>query len=107
MAGVTSSDTRLSYEYVKDLYDEITNKVCEHTGCNKELLLSKTRIWNIVKVRHTLVHFLYCKYRNYYYIARYLNKDRASVYHSLRVVSNLWNTDSTYRTYLLNIKQIL
>jgi chromosomal replication initiation ATPase DnaA len=101
----TKDDTRLSYEHAEWLYDNITNHICQLLNLDKQLLFAKTRLWSVVKVRHTLVHLLYMKYRNRKYIARYLNKDRTTVCHSLDVVSNLWNTDKVYRDYLQQLKQ--
>lgn len=105
MKNRIKDDTRLSYEHAERLYDDITNHICHLLGLDKQLLFTKTRLWSVLKVRHTLVHLLYMKYRNRKYIARYLNKDRATVYHSLNVVSNLWSTDKVYRDYLYQLKQ--
>lgn len=100
-------DNRLSYEQVEKLYDNISNKVCDYTGVSLSMIRSTSRLHSIVLVRQVLIHLLYTTYQNHYYIARYINRHRTLVYHSLNAVKDYWNYNPSYREYLDNIKSCI
>ena len=102
--AIKKVDDRLTYEQVEKLYTDTLNHFCEFTGISKEMLLSKSRLRILVDARNTLTHLLFRQYLNYYYIARFIGKDRSNIYHSLKRVSEMWETDNNYREFLCNLK---
>ena len=89
--------------------DKIESTVCDYFGINSDALLSKTRRREIVQARQIAMYLG----RNLTNISlasigkRIGNKDHATVLHACNTVTNLIETDRSFKQYVTDIERQL
>jgi chromosomal replication initiator protein len=76
---------------------EIQTIICEHFDVPYDLVLQKTRIREVVQVRHISMHLsrLFIN-KSLINIGRHFNRDHSSITHASKAVNNLMSTDEEY-----------
>lgn len=89
--------------------DTIQNTVCEYFNISRESLVSKTRKREIVQARQIAMYMC----RNFTKISlaaigqQIGGKDHATVVHSCNIVSDLIETNKSFRQYVIDIENLL
>lgn len=99
---VTESKTELTVE-------RIQNVVCNYFGIKPEMILSKTRKREIVQARQIAMYLSrnHTKSSLATIGSQIGGKDHATVLHSCNTVSDLMDTDRTFRQYIVDIERQL
>ena len=99
---VTENKTELTVE-------RIQNVVCNYFGIKPEMILSKTRKREIVQARQIAMYLSrnHTKSSLATIGSQIGGKDHATVLHSCNTVSDLMDTDRTFRQYIVDIERQL
>jgi len=77
--------------------DDVLDVVCEYTKIDRSAILGKARYKEIMRARHLFV-YLAVEHtgRSYSEVGRFCKKDHTTILHSVRLVSDLIDTNNEY-----------
>lgn len=85
-------------------YDIVINRICKDYDINKEIIMSKSRIKEIVEPRQMVHYILYLFYPvSYKNISEYFQQDHTTVRNSIEKISTDYKYNSSVKLYIDNL----